>query len=287
MENLKNCLTIILLFLVFSANAQFIHLNVDEESKDPVTIIFEDGIIHKGFIKNNKPKNTVLRVLAVGFGSNGNAMSNPDLVVNSVLFKETESDEDYKEIDVMKIKQVVFHNQDNLTYDRTVMYDINAKTLKVDYSNPKKMFFIANDLSGFKRYRIFVKTSQGNSKSGIYTPYYYAKHPTKNEVVYMNPWSMVIYSNVINYFKFIGQDCPSFVDYLEKLKDEKSQEYKDFKKIKKEFKAQVKKTTKEEAKDNKKNKISNNYLKQEKSARYYEMYFNLLYQKYISLGCES
>ncbi|WP_177761276.1 hypothetical protein [Flavobacterium sp. I3-2] len=282
---MKNYLQMVLFFLAFNANAQFIHLNSNEESENPVTIVFEDGSVKDGFVKNNKPKNKILR--AVAMGSNSNAFSNPELIVDNILFKPSENETEYKEIDVMTISQVIFKNVENgfIIYDRTTMYDINAKTLKIDYDNPKKMFFQSNNLTGFKRYRIFMRATE-RGKTVMYTPYYFIKSPNKNEVVSINPWSMIIHNRVVNYFKYMGSDCQAFLDYLTLLEDKSSIEFKEFKKAKKEYKAAFKKMIKEEAKENKKNKISNQYLVQENSARYYEGIFEYMYQKYLEFNCK-
>ena len=279
---------LILFFICYFQNlsAQFIHLNSNEESENPVTVIFENGTIKNGYVKNNKPKNKVLRAIALG--SNSNSFSNPELIVDNILFKQSESDLEYKEIDVMQISQIIFKNVQEgfISYDRTIMFDINARTLKVDYDNPKKMFFQTNSLPGFKRYRIFVRGTE-RGRTVMYTPYYFIKSPNKNEVVSINPWSMIIHNRVVNYFKYIGSDCPAFIDYLTRLEDKNSIEFKEFKNAKKEYKAAFKKEIKANVKENKKNKISNEYLKQENSARYYEGIFEFMFNKYQNLQCRS
>ena len=57
MKNLYKLLPLILFFFVFSVNAQFLHLRAGQESKDPVTIIFEDGSEKNGFIKKARTRN--------------------------------------------------------------------------------------------------------------------------------------------------------------------------------------------------------------------------------------
>lgn len=287
-----------LFLLTINANAQFIHLDTNEESEDDVSILFEDGSIKNGFVKNNRAKNKVLRALA--FSSNSNALNTPELTVDFILFKGSKDDDVYQEVDVMTISQIIFKNQVKgyLVYDRTTMYDINAKTLNIDFSNPKRMFFLTNDLKGFKRYRIFVKSTQQGSVL-MYTPYYYIKHPSKNEVVYVNPCSMVIHERIVNYFKYVGSDCEAFVSYLDKIADKKSEEYSVFKQAQKDLKKSNKlaaKMKKAEYKRNKKLNIPNDfesytseefdYLMQVSSAKRYEYLFNYFYQKYLDCGCE-
>ena len=174
------------------------------------------------------------------------------------------------------------------------MYDINAKTLNVDYDNPKKMFFQSNNLEGFKHYRIFVETSQ-NGQTVMMTPYYFLTHPSKNEVIYVNPWSMVIHNRVINYFKFTGSNCEKFLNYLDKVADKSSKEYATFKQDKKDNNKANKaesKLRKAEAKRNKKIKVSyeERMERMERirnhSAQPYEFYFNYFYQKYLDCSCE-
>jgi len=289
----------IFLFFAFNVNAQFIHLNVNQKSDDPVRIVFEDGSVKNGYAKNNKAKNNVVRALA--FGNNSNAFNTPELAIDNILFKESKNEDKYQEIDVMSISQVIFNTDEKgyLVYDRSVMYDINAKTLEVDFSNPKKMFFQANNLPGFKRYRIFVKMTLNRKTSYFYTPYYYLKSPTKNEVIYVNPWSMIIHDRVVNYFKFVGSDCDSFISFLDKIVDKKSDEYLAFKKAKKDLKKANKEAANLKKKHNKENKKSKNPVKNVKltpqelenitqlaSADSYEFLFNYYYQKYLDCGCE-
>lgn len=297
---MKNLFILIffILFLTNSVNAQFIHLDSNEKSDDDVSIVFEDGSIKNGFVTNNRAKNKALRALA--FTTNSNALNTPELDVDFILFKESKESEKYQEIDVKRVSQVIFKNPENgfLAYDRTTMYDINAKTLEVDYSNPKQMFFQANDLPGFKRYRIFVGTAQRGSIL-MYTPYYYLKHPSKNEVIYVNPWSMVIHNRIVNYFKYVGSNCSAFIAYLDKVADKKSDEYKALKQTKKDLKREAKEKSKlkrKEYKENKKAKISNEYekmtleefenLRKIGSANPYEFLYNYYYQKYLDCGCE-
>lgn len=286
------------LLLAFNVNAQFIHLGTNEKSEDDVSIVFEDGSIKNGFVKNNRAKNKALRALA--FSSNSNALNTPELAVDFILFKESKEAENYQEIDVMRVSQVIFKNPEKgfLAYDRTTMYDINAKTLEVDYSNPKKMFFQSNDLPGFKRYRIFVSSSQRGSIL-MYTPFYYLKHPNKNEVVYVNPWSMVIHNRIVNYFKYVGSNCPAFIAYLDKVADKKSEEYKALEQTKKDLKKEAKellKLRKKEYKENKKAKIPNDdkvmtleefeQIRKIGSAKPYEFLYQYFYQKYLDCGCD-
>lgn len=276
--------TLVLFFFVINLNAQFLHLRAGQESKDPVTIIFENGAEKNGFIKNNEPKNKVLR--AISFNSNSSAFSNPELSIDYILFKESEVPVDYAKIDVSTIKHVIFSNTNSLVYDKFFLYDINEKTLEIDYSNPKQIFFQANNLKGFKRYIIFTRMTE-RGKTVMYTPYYYIKSPTKNELVAVNPWSMVSYNRVVNYFKFLGSDCKPFLDYLTRSEDRNSVEFKEFKRIRKAFKSSFNKEIKKTFKDNKKKKIDNEYLYQEKGIRDYEFLFDYMYQKYLDYNCKS
>lgn len=284
MKNLYRLLPLILFFFVFSTNAQFLHLRAGQESKDPVTIIFEDGSEKYGFIKNNEPKNKFLR--AISFNSNSSAFSNPELGIDYILFKASEDAVDYSNIDVSTIKHVIFSRNNSLIYDRHVLYDINEKTLEIDYSNPKQIFFQANNLNGFKRYIIFVRMTD-RGKTVMYSPYYYIKSPNKNEVVALSSWSLISYNRVVNYFKFLGSDCQPFLDYLARSEDKNSDEFKKFKKIRKEHRRTFNKEIKKTFKKNKKNKIDNEYIYQEKSTREFEFLFDYMYQKYLDFNCKS
>lgn len=276
---------VIMLFIgiQLSCNAQFLHLNVGQESKDPVTVVFENGNSSQGFVKNNPSTNIFLRALSAL--SNSNSFSNPELQIDFILFK-SKLDEEYTQLPIETISKVIFHADEDYIYDRTLTFDVNSKTLEIDRNHPRHIFFQANDLIGIPRYRIFVKTSHNASgQSGIYHSFYYIKHLHKNESYYISPWSLLYHSRKINYFRIIGINCPEFISYLDKLDNKKSSEYKAFDSADKQYKKDLKAYLKKATDKKNENRMTEDEAKQLLSSRYYEFLFEYMNEKYKTFGC--
>ena len=268
--------TLLSLLISYNLFPQFQHLEVSEISKEPSVLYFMDGSSKSGFIKNNPSKNIGLRLLSRM--SDENALSNSETIVESILFKEDGSEE-FSTFDVSVIDKVSFFiDEYEVVYKRVSYYEVNASKAKVERDELKTMFLLENNFTGFKHYRLSRYIYMNGVVLHVVLHSYFVKNPVLDEYYYFYFTYFTSRKSMLNYFRIFGSECPEYIEYINKLENKKSAEWKEFEEAKDNFH--------DEAKQFRKRKdITNEERLSNKTAVHYDFYMSFLGAKYKSFNC--
>jgi len=265
-------------FLLGSAltYGQFLHLSANEKSDYKSVIVFLDGSTQSGYVKNNGMKNVALRILE--FNNNRFAFSNPEILVDDILFKKDDSDK-YEKIDVDDIDKVLFfdENSRSLTYKKIDYHEVNLKKKEIK-EKTGRIFLLDQNLSGFERYYyITIKKTSHNGGSKEYS--FYVKNPVNGKFYYLNKTPFTSNKSLYNFFKMIGSECPEYVEFVDKLSNKKSEEFSQMNQAKDPYlEPRIKALNDQDIKD------YDDYFAATVGI-HFDFYFFYLSQKYIFFGC--
>ncbi|SEH98165.1 hypothetical protein SAMN02927937_02524 [Paenimyroides aquimaris] len=221
---MKHFYTLLLLFVANAAFSQFVHMRPGEEAPEQVELVMNDNTSRIGNVKNNRADKIALRILS----QDTNAFRHASVEVEYIQFKP-EGSEIYEKIPAEKIKKIVFLGEDPETFDRINVYKFKKKTLEVDRENVAYMFQTAKVDDVFKVYSNLYFGTRGAASQFNY----FAKLRDSNETYYFN-MSVGYLPRIFPLFKIFAPKNERYTNYIDKLRDKKSDEYKEFDKLRNE-----------------------------------------------------
>ena len=236
---MKNFYLIIIALLSVNAHSQFVHLKPGEEVPETVELVLNDGTVKVGNVKNNPADKIALRLLS----QDTNAFRHAPVEVDHIQFK-IEGSKVYEKIPAEKIMKIVFLGEKTETFDRINVYKFKKKSLEVNREKVAYMFQLAKVDDVFKVYSNLYFGTRGAASQYNY----FAKLRDSNETYYFN-MSVGYLPRIFPLFKIFAPENKKYTNYLDKLKDKKSEEYKEFDKLRNEQKEKINAYIKENKKD--------------------------------------
>ncbi len=200
-------ITLLLLFFYCQAQAQFMHLKVNQES-GPAKITFMDGTVISGIAKNNKANDFVLRGLSMQ--NDRNAMSNANLVSETIKFKEEGTDE-FTVLNSNLIEKVNFIYTDGSPFME--YFRLNVASLDLDTFKVKKtvtMFLTQMKKGLFETYGYEFY----NRGMYMYT-YAFVKVIGEDYIVSLTQNTLLPSdTKIFKVLEYVGKDCPAYQKYM-------------------------------------------------------------------------
>lgn len=236
---MKHIYVLLMLLISTISFSQFVHMKPGEEAQELVELIMNDGVVRIGNVKNNRPDKIVLRILS----QDAYAFRHAPVEVDYIQFKEKESDV-YEKISADKIKKIVFQGEEIWTFDRINVYKFKKKTLKVNRENVAYMFQMAKVDDVFKVYSNLYFDQRGGSAPVLN---YFVKHRDSEDTFYFNMSGQYL-PRQLPLLKILAPQNEKYVAYIDKLRDKKSEEYKEYKLLDEERDQEVKRYFEEQGK---------------------------------------
>lgn len=240
---MKNIYLLLLTFASIGAQSQFIYWKSNEEIPDQAMVVFNNDSSKTGYIKNNKTANVGLRMLSL----DPKLFRHADVEADKILFKE-EGSSNYTEIPANTIKHVIFSGEEPTRFDKITVFKFDRKSLEVKEDEPATMFQIPrvdDYIVLYSNYYINVG-SNGSINDEIY---FYVKQKDSDKTYYMRFFGGSRNKDIFPYLKILAPKNNQFADYLEKLREKTSTEYKEYnaaeEKVMEEAKAYIKENKKE------------------------------------------
>lgn len=221
---MKNFYLIIIALLSVNAHSQFVHLKPGEEVPVTVELVLNDGTVKIGNVKNNPADKVALRLLS----QDTNSFRHAPVEVEYIKFKP-EGAKEYEKIAAEKIQKIVFKGEDPKTFDRINVYKFKKKSLKVNREKVAYMFQLAKVDDVFKVYSNLYFGSGGAASQYNY----FAKLRDSEETYYFD-MSVGYLPRIFPMFKIFAPENKKYTNYLDKLRDKKSEQYKEFDKFRNE-----------------------------------------------------
>lgn len=239
---MKKLYFITTLLLSSFAQAQFIYWKTNQEIPDQALVVLTDKTTKTGYIKNNKVSNVGKRMLML----DPKLFRHGDIEANVILFK-AEGSENYVEIPANSIKYVVFSGEEPNRFDKINVYNFDRKTLELKDKDPVTMFQIPRLDDYIVMYsNIYINVgSDGSLRDELY---FYVKLKDSDSAYYMKFLPFGKNKQRFPFLKILAPKNQNFTNYIDKLCDKKSEEYKEYEKMEKE----VLKETSEYIKENRK-----------------------------------
>lgn len=239
---MKNFYLIIIALLSFSAHSQFIYWKANEEIPEQVMVYMNDNTSKAGYIKNNKVANVGKRMLTL----DPKLFRHGDVEANVILFK-AEGTENYVEIPANNIKYVVFSGEEPTRFDRINVYKFEKKSLKIKDKEPITTFQIPKVDDYVVMYSNFYINL---GRDGFLTDelIFYVKQKDSNETYYIRCFGGWKTKHLLPFLKILAPENQKFTNYIDKLGNKKSEEYKELKKLEEEVVEEVANYVKENRK---------------------------------------
>lgn len=239
---MKNFYLIIIALLSFSAHSQFIYWKANEEIPEQVMVYMNDNTSKAGYIKNNKVSNVGKRMLTL----DPKLFRHGDVEANVILFK-AEGTENYVEIPANNIKYVVFSGEEPTRFDRINVYKFEKKSLKIKDKEPITTFQIPKVDDYVVMYSNFYINL---GRDGFLTDelIFYVKQKDSNETYYIRCFGGWKTKHLLPFLKILAPENQKFTNYIDKLGNKKSEEYKELKKLEEEVVEEVANYVKENRK---------------------------------------
>lgn len=225
---MKNFYLFIIALFSFSAHSQFIYWKTNTEIPDQAMVFMNDNTTKTGYIKNNKVSNVGKRMLTL----DNKLFMHGDVEANLILFK-AEGAENYTEIPANDIKYVVFSGEEPTRFDRINVYKFERKSLKIKEKEPITAFQIPRVDDYVVMYSNFY-INLGRDGFLMDELIFYVKQKDNDETYYIRCFGGWKTKHLLPYLKILAPKNQKYTNYIDKLRNKKSEEYKEFKKLEEE-----------------------------------------------------